>query len=42
MTINFILFKVYIEKYANWSKLSVSKDKYDTIIDFGKYRFYLS
>lgn len=42
MTINFILFKVYIEKYTNWSNLKVSKDKYETIIDFGKYRLYLS
>ena len=42
MNINFILFKVYIEKYTNWSNLKVSKDKYETIIDFGKYRLYLS
>ena len=42
MYINFILFKVYIEKYTNWSNLKVSKDKYETIIDFGKYRLYLS
>ena len=42
MYMNFILFKVYIEKYSIWSNLKVSKDKYETIIDFGKYRFYLS
>ena len=42
MYINFILFKVYIEKYSIWSNLNVSKDKYETIIDFGKYRLYLS
>ena len=42
MNINFILFKVYIEKYTNWSNLKVSKDKYETIVDFGKYRLYLS
>jgi len=42
MNINFILFKVYIEKYTNWSNLKVSKDKYETIIDFGKYRLYVS
>ena len=42
MYMNFILFKVYIEKYSFWSNLKVSKDKFETIIDFGKYRFYLS
>jgi len=42
MTINFILFKVYIERYSKWSNLKVSKDKYETIIDFGKFRLYLS
>lgn len=42
MYINFILFKVYIEKYSNWSNLKVSKDEFETIIDFGKYRLYLS
>jgi hypothetical protein len=42
MNINFILFKVYIEKYSIWSNLKVSKDGYETIIDFGKYRLYLS
>jgi hypothetical protein len=42
MYMNFILFKVYIEKYSIWSNLKVSKDKFETIIDFGKYRFYLS
>ena len=42
MYMNFILFKVYIEKYSIWSNLKVSKDKYETIIDFGKYRLYLS
>jgi len=42
MYINFILFKVYIEKYSNWSNLKVTKDKYETLIDFGKWRLYLS
>ena len=42
MYMNFILFKVYIEKYSIWSNLKVSKDKFETIIDFGKYRLYLS
>ena len=42
MNINFILFKLYIEKYSTWSNLKVSKDKYEIIIDFGKYRLYLS
>ena len=42
MYISFILFKVYIEKYTNWSNLKVNKDKYEIIIDFGKYRLYLS
>ena len=42
MYVNFILFKVYIEKYTIWSNLKVSKDKYETIIDIGKYRLYLS
>ena len=42
MYINFILFKIYIEKYDIKSDFSVSKDKFETIIDFGKYRFYLS
>ena len=42
MNINFILFRVYIEKYTNWSNLKVIKDKYETIIDFGKYRLYIS
>ena len=42
MYINFILFKVYIEKYSIWSNLKVTKDKYETVIDFGKYRLYVS
>ena len=42
MYINFILFKVYIEKYSIWSNLKVTKDKYEIVIDFGKYRLYLS
>ena len=42
MYMNFILFKVYIEKYTNWSNLKVTNDKYETIIDFGKYRLYVS
>ena len=42
MYMNFILFKVYIEKYSNWSNLKVTKDKYEILIDFGKWRLYLS
>ena len=42
MTINFILFKVYIEKYSNWSNLKVSRDKYEKIVDIGYWRIYLS
>ena len=42
MYMNFILFKVYIEKYTNWSNLKVTNDKYETVIDFGKYRLYVS
>ena len=42
MNMNFILFRVYIEKYTNWSNLKVQTDKYETIIDFGKYRLYVS
>lgn len=42
MYMNFILFKVYIEKYSIWSNLKVTKDKYEIVIDFGKYRLYLS
>ena len=42
MYMNFILFKLYIEKYSNWSNLKVTKDKYETVIDFGKWRLYLS
>lgn len=42
MYINFILFKLYIEKYSKWSNLKVTKDKYETVIDFGKWRLYLS
>lgn len=42
MYINFILFKLYIEKYSKWSNLKVIKDKYETVIDFGKWRLYLS
>ena len=42
MLINFILFKVYIEKYTERSDFKVTKDKYETVIDFGKYRLYVS
>ena len=42
MLINFILFKVYIEKYTKRSDFKVMKDKYETVIDFGKYRLYVS
>jgi hypothetical protein len=42
MVKNFILFNVYIEKYSQWSNFKIIKDKYETIVDLGKYRFYLS
>ncbi len=42
MNINFILFKVYIEKYSIRSNLKVTKDNYETIVDFGYWRFYFS
>lgn len=42
MVKNFILFNVYMETYSNWSNFKMSKDKYELIIDFGKYRLYLS
>ena len=42
MTINFILFKVYIEKYSIWSNLKVNRDKYEKIVDIGYWRIYLS
>ncbi len=42
MLINFILFKVCIEKYTKRSDFKVTKDKYETVIDFGKYRLYVS
>ena len=42
MNINFILFRVYIEKYTKWSDFKVSNDTHETIIDFGKYRLYVS
>jgi len=42
MYINFILFKVYIEKYSIWSNLKVTNDNYETILDIGYWRFYFS
>ncbi len=42
MRVNFILFKVYIEKFSKWSNLKVNKDKYEWVIDFGFWRFFLS
>jgi hypothetical protein len=42
MYINFILFKVYIEKYSNWSNLNITKDNYETILDIGYLRIYFS
>ena len=42
MYINFILFKVYIEKYSNWSNLKFTKDNYETILDIGYWRMYFS
>lgn len=42
MVKNFILFNIYIEKYSQWSNFKINKDKYETIVDLGKYRFYLS
>lgn len=42
MYINFILFKVYIEKYSNWSNFKLTKDNYETILDIGYLRIYFS
>jgi hypothetical protein len=42
MYINFILFKIYIETYSIWSNLNIRKDNYETIVDFGYWRFYFS
>lgn len=42
MNINFILFNIYIENYSIWSNLKVTKDNYETIVDFGYWRFYFS
>jgi len=42
MRINFILFKVYIEKYSKWSNVKLSADNYEKIVDFGYWRFYFS
>ena len=41
MLINFILFKLYIEKYNRRSDFRVTKDTHETIVDFGKYRLYV-
>lgn len=42
MQINFILFKVYVEKYTKLSKFKITTDTHETVIDFGKYRLYVS
>ena len=42
MFLNFIFFKVYIEKYSQWSNFKVTKDNYETMLDFGFWRFYIS
>nr|BAR31430.1 hypothetical protein [uncultured Mediterranean phage uvMED]BAR31490.1 hypothetical protein [uncultured Mediterranean phage uvMED] len=42
MSLNFILFKVYIESFSKWSNLNVSKDKYEIVMDFGFWRFFIS
>ena len=42
MSINFILFKVYVESFSKWSNLKVNRDNYETIVDFGFWRFYFS
>ena len=41
MQINFILFKMLIEKYSRWSNLKVTKDNNEYIIDFGYWRFFI-
>lgn len=41
MQINFILFKMLIEKYSRWSNLKVSRDEKEYIIDFGYWRFFI-
>jgi len=41
MSVNFILFKVYVESFSKWSNLKVKKDNYETMVDFGFWRFYL-
>jgi len=41
MYINFILFKVTIEKWSKQSNLKVTKSNGETIIDFSFWRFYL-
>ena len=42
MNMNFILFKVYVESFSKWSNLKVNKDKYERVIDFGYWRFFIS
>jgi len=42
MSVNFILFKVYVESFSKWSNLKVNKDKYERVIDFGYWRFFIS
>ena len=42
MYINFILFKVYIERYSKWSNLKIIKDNHETMLDFAFWRFYIS
>lgn len=42
MSINLILFKVYIESFSKWSNVKISADNYETILDIGYWRFYFS
>ncbi len=42
MSMNFILFKVYIESFSKWSNFKLSADNYEKIVDFGFWRFYFS
>jgi len=41
MYINFILFKVYIEKYSKWSNFECKRDNNEYIIDFAFWRVFL-
>jgi hypothetical protein len=41
MELNFILFKVYIEKYNKWSNYNYTRDNNEHIIDLGYLRFFI-